>query len=284
MTTFGSALCVAKARYFVVGAVPNDHLCYSLSTPISCAKALIPPACHHIPSAGADLKAVSGGGPVFTEKGGFAGLAKRLRTKPLIAAVHGAALAGGCEIVLSCDLCVATSNARFGIPEVKRSLIAAAGGLYRLPRKLPVSIAMECALTGNPITAQRAYDVGMVNRLVGESDDNAGAALAAAMELADECTQNAPMAVRMSRDVVAAASGMDDDALLELTNGGSSPSCCPLPSPLSTSDGRFCFSLFFLAKFKNVVATEDFLEGPKAFIEKRPPVWTGKPRAPAAKL
>ena len=210
------------------------------------------------PQAGADLKAVSGGGPVVTEKGGFAGLSKRQRTKPLIAAVHGAALAGGCEIVLSCDLCVATSNARFGIPEVKRSLIAAAGGLYRLPRKLPVSIAMECALTGNPISAQRAYDVGFVNRLVPESDDNAGAALAAAMLLAEEITENAPMAVRMSRDVVAAAAGMDDDALLELTN----------------------------AKFKLVLATEDFLEGPKAFIEKRPPVWTGKPRAPrpAAKL
>ena len=99
--------------------------------------------------------------------------------------------------------------------------------------------------------------MGMVNRLIPESSDNAGAALAAAMKLAEECTENAPMAVRMSRDVVAAAAAMDDDAMLELTN----------------------------AKFKNVVATEDFLEGPKAFIEKRPPVWTGKPRTPShAKL
>src|SRR5687768_9908765 len=115
-------------------------------------------------SAGADLKAIATGeaAALQTKRGGFAAIARRERTKPIIAAVNGPALAGGCEIVLSCDLVVASNEARFGIPEVKRSLVAGAGGLFRLPRALPKNVAMELALTGDPIDAQRAYELGLV--------------------------------------------------------------------------------------------------------------------------
>src|SRR3989442_14881612 len=112
-------------------------------------------------SAGADLKVIAAGSPaeLQTERGGFGGIARRERTKPLVAAVDGPALAGGCEIALACDLIVASKNAAFGLPEVKRSLVAAAGGLFRLPRALPPKVAMEVVLTGDPITAERAYDL-----------------------------------------------------------------------------------------------------------------------------
>ena len=132
--------------------------------------------------AGADLKSVSRGENVATEKGGFAGLVKLERTKPLIAVVEGAALAGGCEIVLACDLVVASTQSQFGVPEVKRSLIAAAGGLVRLPRKLPYVVAMECVLTGDPISAERAERYGFINQLVAP-----GKALEAAITLAGRC-------------------------------------------------------------------------------------------------
>merc|ERR1719456_656380 len=118
--------------------------------------------------AGADLKSINKGEPVFSSKGGFAGLVQFPRTKPLIAAVDGLALAGGCEIVLSCDLVVASKKAQFGVPEVKRSLIPAAGGLFRLPRKIPQNIAMELILTGEPITVERAQSLGLVNQVVEE--------------------------------------------------------------------------------------------------------------------
>ena len=197
-------------------------------------------------SAGADLKAVSTGqaAGMQTERGGFAGIARRERLKPMIAAVDGPALAGGCEIVLSCDLVVASTNARFGIPEVKRSLIAGAGGLFRLPRALPSRIAMELALTGDPIDAERAYALGLVNRLV-----DPGKAVDAAVELAEAICLNAPLSVRESRTVVRAAMGADDeDELWRVTNE--------------------CFG--------RIAGTEDFVEGPKAFIEKRAPQWKGR--------
>ncbi len=101
-----------------------------------------------------------------TERGGFAGITRRDRVKPLIAAVDGPALAGGCEIALACDLIVASTAASFGLPEVKRSLVAAAGGLFRLPRALPPAVAMELILTGDPLPAERAHAFGMVNELV----------------------------------------------------------------------------------------------------------------------
>ena len=192
--------------------------------------------------AGADLKAVSEGRNVFTGRGGFAGLVKYPRTKPLIAAVDGAAVAGGLEIVLSCDLVVASTQARFGIPEVKRSLVAAAGGLFRLPRAVPYNIAMEMALTGDPISAERAYQLGLVNELC-----EPGEAVARAMALAERINANAPLAVRASRQVmVDARLAADDDAW--------------------AMSGR---AMGGLAK------TNDYREGPRAFIEKRAPNWTG---------
>jgi enoyl-CoA hydratase len=196
-------------------------------------------------SAGADLKAIATGqaAALQTERGGFAGIARRERTKPLIAAVDGPALAGGCEIVLSCDLVVASKRARFGIPEVKRSLIAGAGGLFRLPRVLPANIAMELALTGDPIDAERAHALGMVNELVED-----GTAVEAAIALAERICVNAPVAVRASRSVVSAGALVDDETAWRLTNEG----------------------------FAKVVATEDFNEGPLAFIEKRAPQWKGR--------
>jgi enoyl-CoA hydratase len=196
-------------------------------------------------SAGADLKAIASGqaADLQTKRGGFGGIAARQRTKPLIAAVDGPALAGGCEIALSCDLIVASTAARFGIPEVKRSLVAAAGGLFRLPRALPRNIAMELALTGDPIDAQRAYQFGLVNQLV-----EPGTALEAALALAERVNANAPIAVRESRRVVLEGMLADDDTAWRVT---------------------------FDAMAK-AMATEDFAEGPRAFIEKRAPEWKGR--------
>jgi enoyl-CoA hydratase len=196
-------------------------------------------------SAGADLKAIASGeaAALQTKRGGFAGIARRERTKPIIAAVNGPALAGGCEIVLSCDLVVASTEARFGIPEVKRSLVAAAGGLFRLPRALPKNVAMELALTGDPIDAQRAYDLGFVNRLC-----EPGALIETAMQLAEQITANAPLAVRASRQIVLNGMLAADDDAWRITNEA----------------------------FAAVASSEDFGEGPRAFIEKRAPQWKGR--------
>lgn len=197
-------------------------------------------------SAGADLKVIASGdvGQMATERGGFAGIVERERTKPIIAAVDGPALAGGTEIVLSCDLVVASTEASFGIPEVKRSLVAAAGGLFRLPRKLPFSVALELALTGDPIDAERARHFGMVNELC-----EPGRAVEAALALAERITVNAPLAVRESRRLMLESVEVTDD---------------------HEGIRRSNEAMMGLA------ATEDFAEGPKAFIEKRDPVWKGR--------
>lgn len=195
--------------------------------------------------AGADLKAIAAGqaASLSTAKGGFAGFANRERSKPVIAAVDGPALAGGCELVLACDLVVASTAAAFGVPEVKRSLAAAAGGLFRLPRLLPRNIAMEMVLTGDPISAQRARELGLVNELV-----DAGGALDAAYALAERICANAPLAVRASRRVVVAAASEDDATLWKMSFGA----------------------------LADLMQTEDFQEGPRAFIEKRPPIWNAR--------
>ena len=151
--------------------------------------------------AGADLKELRGGAAagMFTERGGFAGFVARERTKPMIAAVDGPALAGGTEIVLAADLVVASRRSTFGLPEVKRSLVAGAGGLFRLPRKIPENVAMECAVTGDPITAERAAHFGLVNEMAEDQH-----AVESALALAERIIANSPLAVRESRRVVLA--------------------------------------------------------------------------------
>ena len=196
-------------------------------------------------SAGADLKEINAGraGELQTPRGGFAGITRRERNKPIIAAVDGPALAGGTEITLACDLIVASKTARFGIPEVKRSLVAAGGGLFRLPRKLPFNVAMELTLTGDPIDAERAHQFGLVNVLC-----EPGQALDKAKELAGRIGANAPVAVRESRKVVYSA---------------------------MTEDEKTGWSLSAKA-MAIAMGSEDMKEGLTAFIEKRPPNWSGK--------
>jgi enoyl-CoA hydratase len=195
--------------------------------------------------AGADLKEINSGnaGALSTKKGGFAGFVQRERTKPVIAAVDGPALAGGTEIVLASDLVVASTTATFGIPEVKRSLVAGAGGLFRLGRKIPLNVAMELTLTGDPIDAARAHHFGLVNRLV-----EPGQALDEAIKLAEQVCANAPVAVRESRKIVLEATNAPDDVGWRMSIEG-------------------------MAK---AMSSEDFSEGLTAFIEKRPPVWKGR--------
>jgi enoyl-CoA hydratase len=195
--------------------------------------------------AGADLKAINSGqgGSLGTRKGGFAGFVYRERTKPVIVAVDGLATAGGCEIVLAADMVVATSRSAFGLAEVKRNLIAGAGGLFRLPRAIGQAAAMEAILTGEPIPAERAYHLGLVNRLVAP-----GAALEEALTLANKICEAAPLAVWASRKVVLATASNDDETLKKMTD----------------------------EQFASIMASEDTKEGLTAFIEKRPPNWQGR--------
>ena len=195
--------------------------------------------------AGADLKAVSQGGrgTLGTPNGGVGGFVHQPRTKPWIAAVNGFALAGGTEIALSCDLIVATEQSAFGLPEVKRALVASAGGLYRLPRALPRALAIELILTGEHFDAKRAHHFGLVNRLVPN-----GKHLDEAMKLADAICANAPLSVRSSLAVARKAYDHTDAELRKISEE---------------------------AGMKNM-QTEDFKEGPRAFVEKRAPRWVGK--------
>ena len=194
--------------------------------------------------AGADLKNhIAGGSSTHTERGGFAGLVRRQRSKPMIAAITGSAVAGGSEIALACDMIVCSDETVFGLPEVKRSLLAGAGGLFRLPRALGMATALEAILTGDPLPAERAYQLGMVNKVV-----PAGEVMDEARALAERIMVNAPLAVQASLRVARRALTEDDDEL-------------------------------FSAGFKeldSIRETEDFKEGPKAFVEKRPPVWKGR--------
>src|SRR3954466_10370913 len=147
--------------------------------------------------AGMDLKAFVKGETPYVGDRGFAGIAQRSSRKPLIAAIEGFAVAGGLEVALACDLIVAGRSAKLGIPEVKRSLVAAGGALLRLPRRIPEGAAMELALTGDPISAERGYELGLVNRL---ADD--GSALEAALELARSIAANGPLALAATKRVI----------------------------------------------------------------------------------
>lgn len=195
--------------------------------------------------AGADLKAINSGnaGGLSTKRGGFAGIAYRERRKPIIVAVDGLATAGGCEIVLSCDLVVASNRSSFGLAEVKRNLIAGAGGLFRLPRAIGRGAALEIILTGEPLAAQRAYELGLVNHVVAPDQ-----VMPKALEIAERICAAAPLAVWASRKVVLASAYEDDETLINMTN----------------------------AEFGAIMASEDTKEGLNAFIEKRLPSWKAR--------
>jgi enoyl-CoA hydratase/carnithine racemase len=196
-------------------------------------------------SAGMDLKAFAAGegATVMGASGGFGGITRREFPKPLVAAVNGSALAGGLEIMLSCDLVVAAEHAVFGIPEAKRGLIAGAGGLVRLPRRLPLAVALEMALTGDPIDAARAHALGLVNAVV-----PADRLLDEALALAERIAQNAPLSVRYSKSVMVQAAQVPEEEAWRISD----------------------------AARDVVFSSPDAMEGPIAFAEKRAPNWTGR--------
>ncbi len=196
--------------------------------------------------AGADLKVIKETGSAAsldTERGGFGGFVYRERTKPIVVAVDGLATAGGLEIVLAADIVVATSRSAFGLAEVRRNLIAAAGGLFRLPRSIGRAAAMDAVLTGEPIDARRAFELGLVSRLV-----EPGAALDEALVVARQIVAAAPLAVRASRDVILAAAREDDDTLRQVSR----------------------------ELLDELLESQDATEGLAAFAEKRPPKWQGR--------
>jgi len=194
--------------------------------------------------AGMDLGAFAEGErPGLVDPDHFAGFVSARRSKPIIAAVNGAAVAGGFEIVLACDMVIAEAGAVFALPEVKRGIVAAGGGAFRLPRRLPSAIANEMLLTGEPISAERALALGLVNTVVPGTD-----LIPRAMALAARIAENAPLAVRLSLEIARrSASFGEADAWAE-------------------ND----------AVWKSIDGSADALEGARAFKEKRSPVWTGR--------
>jgi enoyl-CoA hydratase len=193
--------------------------------------------------AGMDLGAfVKGESPWYGDRG-FAGIAQRSAEKPLIAAIEGFAVAGGMEIALACDLIVAAEGAKLGIPEVKRSLVAAGGALLRLPRRMPYHVVMELALTGDPFPAERFHELGLVNRLTPP-----GGAVDAALELAATLAKNGPLGLRAAKKI--------------------------LQEQWDWSTGEMWAKQGEIAG--PVMASEDAKEGASAFKEKREPVWRGR--------
>ena len=192
--------------------------------------------------AGMDLKGFLQGKRPSVAGRGFCGITHKPTKKPLIAAVEGYALAGGFEVVLACDLIVAARGAKFGLPEVKRGLAATAGGLLRLPERLPYHIAMECILTGNMLDAERAHALGLINRLT-----ETGQALDAALELAHAVAANGPLALIASKRVVQESTDWAQADMFERQGAITAP----------------------------VFASQDAREGSAAFAQKRAPVWKG---------
>lgn len=193
--------------------------------------------------AGMDLKAFTRGERPSIEGRGLAGITEAPPQKPLIAAVEGYALAGGCELALAADIIVAAKTAFFGIPEVTRGLVAAAGGVLRLAKTMPYGAAMELALTGDRITAERAAELGIVTRITED-----GKALEGALALAKRIAQNAPLAVKISKQLVARSINWTDKELIDWQKDVLAP----------------------------IMSSEDAIEGATAFAEKRAPVWKGR--------
>jgi enoyl-CoA hydratase len=193
--------------------------------------------------AGMDLKAFVRGESPFVEGRGFAGIAQRPPAKPLIAAIEGFAVAGGLEVALACDLIVAASGARLGIPEVKRSLVAAGGALLRLPGRIPLNLATELALTGEPIVAERAAELGLVNRV-----SEPGEAVEVALELAAQIAANGPLALRATKRILVESPDWSREEFWERQGEIAGP----------------------------VFGSEDAREGAQAFAERRDPVWKGR--------
>ncbi|WP_055483253.1 crotonase/enoyl-CoA hydratase family protein [Sphaerimonospora mesophila] len=193
--------------------------------------------------AGMDLKGFLGGDFPVVEGRGFGGIIESPPRKPLVAAVEGYALAGGFEIALSCDVIVASQEAKFGLPEPKRGLVAAAGGVIRLPRRIPYHVAMEIALTGDHYPAARLYELGLVNRVT-----PVGEALAGALELARKIAANAPLAVAATKRIVVESADWSREEMFARQNEITGP----------------------------VFASKDAMEGAAAFAEKRSPNWSGE--------
>jgi enoyl-CoA hydratase len=193
--------------------------------------------------AGMDLKAFVEGKRPWVGDRGFAGIVQRAARKPLIAAIEGFAVAGGFEIALACDLIVAARGAKLGLPEVKRSLVAAGGGLLRLPRRMPYHAVMELALTGDLVPAERMHELGVVNRLA-----EPGQAVDAALELAARVVPNGPLGLLATKRIVEESQDWPRDEMWERQSAISDP----------------------------VFASEDAREGATAFAEKRAPAWRGK--------
>ncbi|WP_232065484.1 crotonase/enoyl-CoA hydratase family protein [Mycobacterium shinjukuense] len=199
--------------------------------------------------AGVDLKALARRENVYHPDHpdwGFAGYVHHFVDKPTIAAVNGTALGGGTELALASDLVVADERASFGLPEVKRGLIAAAGGVFRIMNQLPRKVAMELLLTGEPLTASDAYGWGLINQVVKD-----GSVLDAALALAARVTVNAPLSVQASKRV---AYGVDDGVITDEEAGWERT----------------------LREMRSLIRSEDAKEGPLAFAEKREPVWKGR--------
>ncbi|MFG2847972.1 crotonase/enoyl-CoA hydratase family protein [Kitasatospora sp. NPDC048296] len=194
-------------------------------------------------SAGMDLKAFARGESPVLDGRGFGGLTRAARTTPLIAAVEGWALGGGTEMVLACDLVVAAHDARFGLPEVTRGIVAPEGGLVRLPRRIPPTVAAELLLTGRPLAADRAAALGLVNRLT-----EPGGALAAALELAEMIAANAPLAVAAVQRMLAEGVDLPESDAFRLQD----------------------------EVVASVLHSQDAAEGARAFADKRPPRWQGR--------